>query len=71
MYLGIYVNVNLLEKGIYMSAIPFLYSEQETIENLIERGEELQKRFGLNYPSDKYFENLKRCELVTVSLTKH
>jgi len=68
MHSGRYVDTNLLEKGIYITSIPMLYSKNSTIEDL-----ERQGRINLSYLSDlsiseKYFENLRLCELVDVSL---
>ena len=38
MYCGQYVDVNLLEKGIYTCSKPFIYKKDETIGTIIERG---------------------------------
>lgn len=58
-----YVDVNLLEKGIYVSSKPFIYGEDETIESIIERAENIKDLNDVLFISDKYFENLKQCEL--------
>ena len=64
-YQHIYVDSNLLEKGIYATSKPYLYSEDETIENLIKRIKDLSETF---YHSDSYFENLNQCSFVKVEL---
>lgn len=68
MHSGIYVDSNLLEKGIYATCKPILYSKNETIELMIERGKRMKDMTGANFMSEKYFENLRQCELVNVSL---
>ena len=65
MYLGMYVDVNLLEKGIYSCQTPYLYNMDETIETMIAKAENVK-----NYFSDSYFENLKQCKMVQVFVTE-
>lgn len=67
MYCGEYVNANLLESGVYTCITPFLYSKKETIESLIEKGREIQDMTGV-YVSEKYFDSLKQCQLVPVTV---
>ncbi|NPV13090.1 MAG: hypothetical protein HPY57_15090 [Ignavibacteria bacterium] len=64
MHCGQYVDANLLEKGIYPCSIPFIYSKDETIENIVERGRMMKDMTGSNFISEKYFDNLKQCQLV-------
>lgn len=64
-YGNIFVDVNLLEKGIYATNIPSLYKEDETIENLTSRFKALSKALNI---SDSYFENLNQCSFVKVEL---
>ena len=66
MYCGSYVDVNLLEKGIYTCTKPHLYDMSETIETLIFRAEKIQDMTGKHHVSDTYFENLKQCEMVSI-----
>lgn len=68
MYCGYFINPNLLENGIYMSERPNLYDKHETIESLIERGKMMKDINGINFISEAYFENLKKCQLVEVCL---
>lgn len=67
MHCGIYVDANLLEKGIYETSKPTLYS-YETIEDLIEKWQEFQKLFGGDFPNKKVLKSLKQCQLVDVEL---
>ena len=69
MHCGEYVNVSLLEKGIYSINQPQLYDKSTTIESLIERGKSMKLFGGELFLSDKYFDNLQKCELVEVCLT--
>lgn len=66
---GIYVDYNLLENGIYSTSKPYLFSKDETIDSLIEKGN-LANSIGGHF-SDNYFENLKQCVLTNVSLITH
>jgi len=67
---GGYVDANLLEKGLYTSSTPHLYSKEETIESMIKRAMSVQDMVGHWHVSDKYFENLKMCELVSVIIAE-
>jgi hypothetical protein len=68
MHLGHYINPNLLEKGIYISKKPFLYEMDETIETLIAKAEKAKDIMGKHHVSEKYFESLKKCELVKIKI---
>lgn len=68
MHCGVYVDSNLLEKGIYSTQKPNLYSKEETIESLIEGGRIMKDMTDTQFISERYFENLKQCQLVNVSL---
>ena len=70
MHCGQYVDANLLEKGIYVCSKPFIYSKDETIEVMIERGRMMKDMTGASFISEKYFDSLKQCQLVDVSLTE-
>lgn len=63
---GTYVDYNLLEKGIYSTSKPHLFSKDETIDSLINKTN-LANSMGGCF-SDNYFENLKQCKLTNVSL---
>ena len=68
MHTGQYVDSNLLEKGIYSTTIPTLYSKDATIEGLEQQGRRMKDMTGELFISEKYFENLRLCKLVDVSL---
>jgi len=65
MHCGIHIDDALLNSGLYLSAIPRLYPMTTTIESMVESAEKVRQMLHL---SDKYFENLKQCELVEVSI---
>ena len=68
MFYGQYVDTNLLEKGIYTCSKPNLYSKDTTIE-LIEQSARMMKDVtGELFISECYFDNLRKCELVDVTL---
>lgn len=67
MHAGQYVDTILLEKGNSTSR-PTLYSKDETIEGLEQQGRLMKDMNGVLFISEKYFENLKLCKLVDVSL---
>ena len=70
-YGNIFVDSNYLTEGIYATSKPLLYSENDSIEDLI-------KYFQINYSDNDYFkkylkniiENLSKCKLVEVELTE-
>ena len=68
MHTGQYVDSNLLEKGIYSTSRPTLYSKDATIEGLEQQGRIVKDMAGELFISEKYFENLRLCKLVDVSL---
>jgi len=68
MHTGQYVDSNLLEKGIYSTSRPTLYSKDATIEGLEQQGRMMKDMTGELFISEKYFDNLRLCKLVDVSL---
>lgn len=69
MYKGIYINPNLLHDGIYETERPAMYSLATTIESLEENGREINRFTPMsNIVGESFFENLKKCELVEVSI---
>ena len=68
MHCGVYVDIYMLEKGIYATKKPFLCSKNDTIETLIERVRVMRDMTCSDYASDRYFENLSKCELVDVCI---
>lgn len=69
MHCGMYVDVNLLHKGIYTCDKPFIYSKDETIESIVERDKQMKDITGASFIGDKYFESLQQCELVKMFIT--
>lgn len=70
MHCGEYVDNNLLEKGIYTCSRPFIYSKDETIDSMIETARLVKDMSGVNFISERYFDNLKKCQLVTILITE-
>lgn len=71
MYCGQYVDANLLGKGIYTCSKPFIYEKDETIETIVERGRMVKDMTGSSFISEKYFDNLKQCELITIFISEN
>jgi hypothetical protein len=69
MHCGMYVDANLLQKGVYTCDKPFIYSKDETIESMVERGKQMKGAAGASFIGDKYFESLQQCELVKTFVT--
>ena len=73
-YGNIFVDISMLKEGIYATNIPQLYSERETIEEII--GGYIGFKDDELYFENEYFkrdldnliENLSKCELVEVEL---
>jgi len=66
----IYVDENLLSKGIYETNRPYIRSEDATIENII-----ITTRVALKFLNplcdlSSYIENIRQCELVEVELVE-
>lgn len=68
MYLGKYVDANLLGNGIYVCSKPFLYNKEETIETLINQARLVQDMISGSFFSEDYFDNLRKCQLVELVL---
>lgn len=71
MYDNIYVDISLLEKGIYESPSPYLYSIDETIESIQERARMINEKMNMELISKRYFDNFKLCRLEKVNLKLH
>ena len=71
MHCGIYVDANLLDKGIYGCTKPFIYDKEATIETLIHQGQLMQDMAGKGFVSEKYFDNLKQCQLVDIFISRY
>lgn len=69
MHCGMYVDANLLQKGIYTCDKPFIYSKDETIESMVEKGKQMKDMTGASFIGEKYFESLHQCELVKMFVT--
>lgn len=65
---GMYVDVNLLDKGIYTTDKPYLYDKNKTIRSMIQDAEDIQQKMGVWHISEKYFESLEQCKLVDVQI---
>lgn len=68
MHCGQYVNANLLESGIYTCPSPFIYDKYETIETLISKAVKVQDIMGKHHISERYFDSLKQCQLVSITI---
>jgi hypothetical protein len=62
-YLNNFVDANLLENGIYNSNKPYIYSNDTTIDSLIEQAYQLMDLVGNKMISESYINNLKACKL--------
>lgn len=69
MHLGAFVNENLLQSGIYQIIKPYIYSKDTTIDILEQQGREFKDMLGNQVISENYFENLKQCELVDITIS--
>lgn len=68
MYIGTYVDTNMLQSGIYQITKPQLYSKDTTIDMLEQHGRMFKDMVGNQVISENYFENLKQCELVDITV---
>lgn len=67
---GQYVDANLLVTGIYTCPKPFIYEKEETIETMINHAIKMKEMTGASFISEKYFDNLKQCQLVPILITE-
>lgn len=68
MFNNIYVDFNLLSKGIYETDKPILYNRITTIDDLVNRSKMLKDKNGKCFISDDFFTNLKQCELINIRI---
>jgi hypothetical protein len=66
---GVYVDENLLNKGIYEVTKPFLYDYDSTIESIISHIKHVNESYDLRINTSNYIENIKKCTLTDVQLT--
>jgi hypothetical protein len=69
MYGSIFVDINLLNKGIYRTRNPFLYDKDMTLEDLKNRAINMKDLSRGAFYEDPFLKNLMQCELVKVILT--
>ena len=63
-----FVDLSLLDKGIYSTNIPKLYPISETIDNIIEGLLEMKDMNGNYFISDEEIKNLKKCKMSIVEI---
>ncbi len=68
MHGGVYVDAQLLHKGIYTCNKPCIYSKDETIESMVFRGKQMKDMTGACFIGGKYLEHLQQCELVSITV---
>lgn len=68
MHCGMYVDVNLLNKGIYSASIPYIYSNETTIE-FLEANARIMMSMIPQVIYESYFDNLRKCKLVEIEIT--
>lgn len=68
-YAGQFMDVNMLQQGLYATDVPELYSKDTTIELMIQQGRTITDITGNQFISETYFENLSKCKLTEVQLS--
>lgn len=64
-----FIDERLLQKGLYATDVPKLYSKETTIDLLIQQGRTVIDMTGNQFISEAYFENLSKCKLTEVQLS--
>lgn len=64
---GNYVDAKMLHKGIYITDIPSVFHQDDTIDAIIDRARTVIN-LGINFLNEQYFENLKQCELREIEI---
>ena len=67
-YAGNYVDETKLFEGIYSTLTPILHKADRTIESMCE-GADAIKQFGIEEPIEVYKSNLRKCNLIPVTLS--
>lgn len=67
-YCGQFMDVDMLEKGLYATTTPKLFDYDKTIEIIINEWQNLSERFGLDFT--RCIENIKKCELTSYELVE-
>ena len=66
MYGNIFVDVNLLQRGIYEAPKPYTCGRFQTIEGLIEQHRDALRVVGAE--TSDYIKNLESCKLVNITI---
>lgn len=64
---NIFVDQHSLDDGIYATKTPALLKYDTTIESMLKEYQQI-KEMMITYPTQKQFENLQNCKLMTVEL---
>jgi len=70
MYMGEYVDITLLGKGIYVNSIPSIYSSEETMDTLIAKYRTVFGMTNSDFINEAYFDNLRLCVLMPIEITE-
>lgn len=65
---GEFINVSMLNDGLYTTSVPTLYSKLSDIEKIRESYKSFYKKFGPNYLAVMN-ESLNKCELVDIEIS--
>ena len=68
-YSGQFMDANMLQKGLYATDVPRLYSSKTTIELMMQQGRTITDMAGNQFISEAYFQNLSKCKLTEVHLS--
>ena len=68
-YAGQFIDTNMLQKGLYATDVPKLYSKGTTIELMIQQGRTITDMAGNQFIEETYFDNLSKCKLTEVKLS--
>jgi hypothetical protein len=66
-YQNIFVDQHSLDDGIYETKTPTLLKHDTTMGSLLEEYRQI-KEMMITYPTQKQFENLQNCKVMTVEL---
>lgn len=66
---GQFIDERLLQKGLYATSVPKLYSKETTIDLMIQQGRTIVDMTGNQFIEESYFDNLSKCKLTEVQLS--
>lgn len=66
---GVYIDRNLLNRGLYSTVTPCVLPEGTTIDDLIQQAKMAKDMTGELFVSNGYLDNLNKCQISKITIT--